>query len=45
MMNNRTMQNSVNEGNEEPPLSTETMDDSVIRGYKAILLSPGTVEA
>ena len=37
------MQNSVNEGNEEPPLSTETMDDSVIRGYKAILLSPGTV--
>ncbi len=37
------MQDSVNEGNEEQPLSTETMDDSVIRGYKAILLSPGTV--
>ena len=37
------MQDSINEGNEELPVSTESMDDSVIRSYKAILLSPRPV--
>ena len=40
MMNNRSMQENVNEGNKQPPASAK-IDDTVMCGYKAILLSPG----
>ena len=42
MMNNRSMQENVNEGNKQPPASAK-IDDTVMCGYKAILLSPGWV--